>query len=215
MKFINKAIDKLPFELHIPTYKFCGPGTRLSKRLARGDKGINALDEHCKQHDISYAENRDLESRREADLRLSKAAGERLWARDSSLGERAAAVIVKTAMALKRKVGAGIKKRKRKTRVLVSPRFGAGKRRRRGGFVVPLAAALTAGIGAVKTFKDMRNAKKLVEEQRRHNRALEKIAKEQGLRLGAGNSKNKKRIGGKLRKKKKRGSCARKTIHFL
>lgn len=206
MKFINKAIDKLPFELHLPTYRFCGPGTRLSKRLARGDKGINALDEHCKQHDISYAENRDLESRREADLRLSKASGERFWARDSSLGERAAAAIVKTAMALKRKVGAGIKKRKRKTRVLATPRFGAGKRRR-GGFVVPLAVALTAGIGAVKTFKDMCNARKLVEQQQRHNRALEKIAREQGLKFGTGQKK-------KLMKKK-RGKCSQKTIHFL
>ncbi|KYN09174.1 hypothetical protein ALC57_18713 [Trachymyrmex cornetzi] len=31
---LNRAINALPFELHIPGYQFCGPGTRLTKRLA-------------------------------------------------------------------------------------------------------------------------------------------------------------------------------------
>lgn len=35
-------------------YNYCGPFTKLDKRLARGDKGINELDEICKQHDIAY-----------------------------------------------------------------------------------------------------------------------------------------------------------------
>ena len=30
---INKSIDLLPVELHIPGYQYCGPGTKLSKRL--------------------------------------------------------------------------------------------------------------------------------------------------------------------------------------
>lgn len=59
--FLDKFIDNLPFELHIPGYKFCGPGTKLNKRLQRGDKGINALDEACKEHDIAYVnKNRNL-----------------------------------------------------------------------------------------------------------------------------------------------------------
>lgn len=30
---LNTLINKLPVELHIPTYNFCGPGTSLNKRL--------------------------------------------------------------------------------------------------------------------------------------------------------------------------------------
>ncbi|KYN21095.1 hypothetical protein ALC57_06540 [Trachymyrmex cornetzi] len=39
-KSLNRAINALPFESHIPGYQFCGPGTRLTKRLARGDVSI-------------------------------------------------------------------------------------------------------------------------------------------------------------------------------
>ena len=50
---INSAINNLPFELHIPSYSYCGPGTKLQKRLNRGDPGINKLDEACENDDIS------------------------------------------------------------------------------------------------------------------------------------------------------------------
>lgn len=33
---INNIIDKIPIELHIPGYQYCGPGTNLKKRLLRG-----------------------------------------------------------------------------------------------------------------------------------------------------------------------------------
>ena len=45
---VNTLINKLPFELHVPGYNYCGPGTKLEKRLKRGDKGINPLDELAK-----------------------------------------------------------------------------------------------------------------------------------------------------------------------
>ena len=48
----DKTINALPFEVHIPGYQFCGPGTRFVKRLARGDGGINQLDAACREHDI-------------------------------------------------------------------------------------------------------------------------------------------------------------------
>jgi hypothetical protein len=51
---LNSVINKLPVELHISGYNYCGPGTKLSKRLSRGDKGVNDLDEACKEHDIAY-----------------------------------------------------------------------------------------------------------------------------------------------------------------
>ncbi|XP_072757719.1 uncharacterized protein [Anoplolepis gracilipes] len=52
---LNRAINALPIELHIPGYQFCDPGTRLEKRLARGDRGINPLDAACREHDISIS----------------------------------------------------------------------------------------------------------------------------------------------------------------
>ena len=61
--FINRAINSLPYELHIPTYSFCGPGTHLNARLARGDLPINPLDAHCRSHDIKYAENKDRDEK--------------------------------------------------------------------------------------------------------------------------------------------------------
>lgn len=56
---LNKLINKLPVELHLPGYQYCGPGTKLQKRLARGDPGINQLDTACKEHDIAYSQNLD------------------------------------------------------------------------------------------------------------------------------------------------------------
>jgi len=57
---LNRAINTLPFELHIPGYQFCGPGMHLEKRLARGDRGINPLDAACREHDIAYLHSNDL-----------------------------------------------------------------------------------------------------------------------------------------------------------
>jgi hypothetical protein len=64
---VNSLINKLPFEIHIPGYNYCGPGTKLSKRLARGDQGVNKLDEACKEHDIAYNNHEDLQQRHKAD----------------------------------------------------------------------------------------------------------------------------------------------------
>lgn len=109
---LNKAIDLLPFEAHLPTFRFCGPGTKLAKRLARGDKGINPLDEACKIHDIAYSKYSDSESRRKADGELAERSWQRFKASDSSLGEKAAAWVVTTAMKAKTALGGG-KRRKR------------------------------------------------------------------------------------------------------
>ena len=56
---INNLINKLPFEIHIPGYSYCGPGTKLKECLARGDQGINPLDSACKDHDIAHSQNRE------------------------------------------------------------------------------------------------------------------------------------------------------------
>lgn len=95
---LNKLIDKVPFEMHMPGYQYCGPGTKLKKRLKRGDPGINKLDEACKRHDIAYEiSSRDID-RKKADKMLAKEAWKRVKAADSSLKERAVALAVTGAM---------------------------------------------------------------------------------------------------------------------
>ncbi|KAM0736984.1 hypothetical protein ACS0PU_000077 [Formica fusca] len=64
---LNRAINALPIELHIPGYQFRGPGTHLETRLARGDRGINPLDAACREHDIAYSRRNDLGQRHVAD----------------------------------------------------------------------------------------------------------------------------------------------------
>lgn len=118
---VNKAIDLLPFEAHLPGYNYCGPGTRLKKRLARGDKGINGLDEACKIHDIAYSKYSDNAHRRQADKELAERAWRRFKASDASVGEKAAAWAVTTAMKAKTAFGGG-KKKKRATKRKSQPK---------------------------------------------------------------------------------------------
>lgn len=110
---IDRIIDKIPFELHLPKYQYCGPGTKLKKRMERGDPGINPLDAACKQHDIAYSTHQDSSERAVADLNLQNAAMTRVIAKDSSMGERVAALGVAAAMKAKRTVtGQGIGRKK-------------------------------------------------------------------------------------------------------
>ena len=111
---LNHAINALPIEFHIPGYQFCGPGTRLEKRLARGDRGINPLDAACREHDIAYSRSNDLSERHAADRILAAKARTRIVAKDSTLGERAAAATVWAAMKAKTKLGMGLKTKTKK-----------------------------------------------------------------------------------------------------
>lgn len=109
---MNSIINKLPVELHLPGYQYCGPGTKLDKRLARGDLGINQLDQACKEHDIAYSQHKDISKRHQADKALINRAWERVKAKDSNLQERAAALLVTNMMKAKVKLGMGSKKAK-------------------------------------------------------------------------------------------------------
>src|SRR5436190_24304936 len=102
---INRLINALPFEFHIPRYRYCGPGTRLEERLARKEAGINPLDEASKEHDIAYHKHKDLEARHQADRVLASKAWERFKSKDTPFGEKAAAYLVTTAMNAKVKMG--------------------------------------------------------------------------------------------------------------
>lgn len=109
---LNSLINKLPFEAHIPGYQYCGPGTKLKKRLQRGDPGINKLDKACKIHDIAYTNYSDLDKRHEADKLLASEAIKRLKSSDAGFGEKAAALGVVGAMKTKMKLGMGVKKKR-------------------------------------------------------------------------------------------------------
>ena len=66
---INKAINNLPFEMHLPGYNFLGPGTKLNKRLnpdltpKESSLPINRVDEAAMNHDICYLKNKDTKTR--------------------------------------------------------------------------------------------------------------------------------------------------------
>ena len=115
---VNSLINNLPVELHIPGYQYCGPGTKVVKRIARGDQGINPLDAACKKHDLSYLHNRDhLSARHQADYELEQSAWKRVKSKDSSVGEKGAAWLVTNIMKTKQRFGMGVASRvsKRKT----------------------------------------------------------------------------------------------------
>jgi hypothetical protein len=81
--FVNFIINSLPFEAHVPKYQYCGPGTKLKKRLKRGDKGINPLDTACRDYDIVYATSQNLEDRHNTDKVLELRAWERFKSKDT------------------------------------------------------------------------------------------------------------------------------------
>lgn len=107
---VNKLINGLPFELHLPGHNFCGPGTRLKERLSKGQQGINPLDAACREHDIAYSKYKDITSRHKADKALEQRAWERVLAKDSSISEKGYSYLVSNAMKAKVKMGMGIKK---------------------------------------------------------------------------------------------------------
>lgn len=201
---LNKLIDRLPVELHIPGYQYCGPGTKLSKRLGRGDQGVNPLDRHCMQHDIIYSQFKDSGARAEADKELAKAALERVTAKDSSVGEKLAALSVAGIMTGKKKLGMGLKRKrtvkKRKggeLKIATKPKtYQLPKKPKRlirapkkGGFLpllFPILGALGAlgggAAGIAKAVNDAKANKQKLDEQKRHNAAMEAGLKGKGLK---------------------------------
>lgn len=133
---VNRAIDALPIELHLPGgYNWCGAGTKVDRRLARGDKGINPLDDACKEHDLVYWKNSDTKTRSIADRALAEKAWQRVKSSDASFGERAAALAVSAAMKAKTAIGSGGRnngRRRRRTTGSTKRRGGTYKRHARG-----------------------------------------------------------------------------------
>lgn len=169
---INKLIDKLPVELHIPGYQFCGPGTKLAKRLARGDRGVNKLDEACKKHDIVYDATSDLVTRHAADRELYKTAKERLLSKDASVGEKVSSAAVAAAMKGKTVLGMGVVKRRWKAK---AKRLAYKKGKKRGGQLsfqnaIKIARQALARSGAKTLFQKAKLAHKALRNLRRNIR---------------------------------------------
>lgn len=127
---IDYIVNKLP-EIHIPGYQYCGPGTDLEKRLARGDPGINPLDRACKDHDIAYSKVQNSKDRRAADKVLVSRAFPRVYSRDAKMGERAAALLTTGLMGAKiglSKIGLGLKNTRRRRKKSKAHRRKGAKR---------------------------------------------------------------------------------------
>ena len=66
---LNKFINNLPVEMHLPGHNFTGPGTKLNKRLnsdltpKKWSKPINRVDKAAYHHDVCYLKNDDTATR--------------------------------------------------------------------------------------------------------------------------------------------------------
>ena len=66
---LNKVINNLPLEMHLPGHNFTGPGTKLHRRLKPDQipKGwstpVNRIDQAAYHHDVCYLKNKDTETR--------------------------------------------------------------------------------------------------------------------------------------------------------
>lgn len=118
---------------------------------------------------------------------------------------------------MKSKRGVAGKKRKGskrgKQRILPTPSLmnvaGAGlkrknKKAKRGGYLVPLVTGgLAAATGIVQAWKSIQNSRRVLQENQRHHKELEKILKEKNaLNLQSGSGLVRKRKGKRCRKNK-------------
>ena len=66
---LNKDINNLPFEMHLPGHNFTGHGTKLKKRLnpdltpKKWSKPVNRVDKAAYHHDVCYLKNDDTATR--------------------------------------------------------------------------------------------------------------------------------------------------------
>lgn len=101
MSLIDSIIAKLP-EIHISGYSYCGCNTKLDSSLdTNGEACINKLDCACMEHDSAYTESTDPKTRYSADKLLVLKALGRIYAKDSRIGERIAALLVSGLISIK------------------------------------------------------------------------------------------------------------------
>lgn len=147
---LNRVIDKLPFESHLVGYRYCGPGTRLEERLARGDKPINPLDEACQEHDIAYQRHKEDVERAKADRVLANKAWKRYKSRDVPWGEKIASWLVTTGMNAKTKMGGNVSKRRKGSKGKKQKKGGGLKKRQQRKRSIPFGSIVRHGRMAIR-----------------------------------------------------------------
>ena len=112
---LNKAINNLPFEMHLPGHNFTVLGTKLKKRLnpdltpKKWSKRINRVDKAAYHHDICYLKNDDTATRNAVcDKNILK---ELKGIYNPTLRERLDKSIVSKLIGTKVKFGMGFKKK--------------------------------------------------------------------------------------------------------
>lgn len=94
--------DGFPFEMHLPGYRFCGPGTQYLKHVEHRIGPKNALDAACMKHDAVYTyECKDSGALLNADKRLLRAASKRIISADATFEERASAAFITKMLSIK------------------------------------------------------------------------------------------------------------------
>ena len=114
--YLNKTINNLPFELHLPGHSFTGPGTKLNIRLNPDDTPkkwsvpINRVDETAYKHDLCYRKNKDTETRNKVcDKNMLKELND---IDNPTIREKFDRAIVKPIIGTKIRFGLGLKKKK-------------------------------------------------------------------------------------------------------
>ena len=112
---LNKAINNLPFEMHLPGHNFTGPGTKLKKRLKPDltpkelSKPFNRIDKAAYHHDVSYLRNDDITTRNAVcDKNMLKELKDMY---NPSLRERLDKSIISKLIGTKVKFGMGVEKK--------------------------------------------------------------------------------------------------------
>ena len=111
--FLNKAINSLPFETHLPGHNFTGPGTKLNKRLNADltpkvwSKPINRVDQAAYHHDICCVKNKDTKTRNEVCDKNMLTELDSIY--NPTLQERIDRGIVRPIIGAKKRFGMGLK----------------------------------------------------------------------------------------------------------
>ena len=113
---LNKAINNLPVEMHLPGHNFTGPGTKLNKRLnpdltpKKWSKPINRVDKAAYHHDLCYLKNNDTATRNAVcDKNMLK---ELKGIYNPSIREKMERGLVSTLIGTKVRFGMGVREKK-------------------------------------------------------------------------------------------------------
>ena len=113
---LNKVINNLPVEMHLPGHYFTGPGTKLNKRLnpdltpKKWSKPVYRVDKAAYHHDLCYLKNNDTATRNAVcDKNMLK---ELKGIYNPSIREKTERGLVSTLIGTKARFGMGVREKK-------------------------------------------------------------------------------------------------------